>query len=82
MNNYCEKCGKELVNDECHNCNPIEKRVEKKEDIKSFKRKIIIDTIKKLLLIIFVCFIIYVIFALIMGLLAMQACADFVNAMG
>ena len=82
MNNYCENCGKELVNGECHNCNQIENREQKQEEMKSFKRKIIIDTIKKVLTIIFVCFIIYVIFALIIGLLAMQACADFVNTMG
>ena len=107
MNNYCEKCGKELVNGECPNCTVIElrkkliqnnqiyenskkrrehekklKQEEKQEEMKSFKRKIIIDTIKKILTIMFVCFIIYVIFALIMGLLAMQACADFVNTMG
>ena len=107
MNNYCENCGKELVNGECPNCRVIElrkkliqnnqiyenpkkrrehekklKQEETQEEMKSFKRKIIIDTIKKILTIIFVCYIIYVIFLLIMGLLAMQACADFVNTMG
>ena len=82
MNNCCENCGKELVNGECPNCNQIENIKEKQEDMKSFKRKIIIDTIKKILTIIFVCYITYVIFLLIMGLLAMQACADFVNTMG
>ena len=52
MNNYCEKCGKELVNGECNNCNQIESIEEKQEEMKSFKRKIIIDTIKKILTII------------------------------